>query len=136
MQNVESTTSDKITLKLYEHNQSQKIIIPKRTINCPFCHRKYELIKFPDFNWVKRKLKPTNTMLEKFKMTFPNSAFDLFYENILGITKPQIGLGERVLRHRHYHICFELEGIRAYVDCQEAQLADNTILQGLDIYEA
>jgi hypothetical protein len=136
LRNVERTTTDKITIKLIEHETSEKVIIPETTVNCRYCRRKYELINFPDFLWVKKKLKPTNTMLEKFKLKFPNSTLDKLYDSILGITKPKIGLGERVFRHRHYHICFQLEGTRAYVDCQEAQLYGNTVLRGLDIYEA
>lgn len=136
LQTIERTTSDKATLKLYEYQVTDKVVIPEKNVDCPFCHRKYELIKFPDFNWVRRKLKPTNTMVETFKVKFANSTLDMLYGNIIGITRPQLGLGERVRRRRHYHVCFELEGTRAYVDCQEIEVNGTTILRGVDIYEA
>jgi hypothetical protein len=93
------------------------------------------VIKFPDFQWVRRKLKPTNTMLETFKMRFPNSPLEILYDNVIGITIPQISLGERIRRHRHYHVCFEFDGTISYVDCKEVKVNGTTILHGLDICE-
>jgi hypothetical protein len=136
LQTVERTTHDKITLKLLEHEQSKKVVVVEKKVECRFCRRKYEIITFPNFLWLKSKLKPTNTMLETFKTKFANCSLELLYNNVFGITRPQIAIAERVRRHRHYHICFLLDGTRAYIDCQELNLNGTTILRGLDIYEA
>jgi len=134
--NIERTVTDKFTLKLVAHEESDKEIVPTTMITCRLCHIKYELIKVRDYLWIKPKLKPTNTMLDKFKIRFPNSAFDMIYEHVVGVTRPQSSIGDVFLRHRHLHICFELEGTRAYVDCQEVKVRGKSILQGLDICEA
>ena len=137
LQSIERTITDRFTLKIIEHKTSDNITIPTIMIKCRLCHKTYELIKVRDYLWIKNQLKPTDTMLEKFKIRFPKSSLDMIYEHVTGVAKPHSSsLANLFLRYKHLHICFELEGIRAYVDCQEVKVQGKSILQGLDIYEA
>lgn len=136
LQSVERTVTDKFTLKIIAHERSDKMTIPMLIIRCRLCNKTYELVKVQDYLWIKNQLKPTDTMLEKFKIRFPKSSLDMIYEHVTGIARPQSStLANIFLRYKHLHICFELEGTRAYVDCQEVKVQGKSILQGLDICE-
>lgn len=132
---VNRTTTDAITLKIITHEETNTVLIPSYHVKCCLCSIEYDFIKVSKYTWIKNQLKPTNTMVDTFKIKFPNSTPDLIYNNIVGVTRPKnTSISDRLFRHKHLHVCFELEGNRAYIDCLQTKALGKPILQGLDIY--
>ena len=123
---VTKVNKDKLSLKIIEVEDSSSIEILSYELRFPLCRKEYEFIKLKDFSWIERRLEPSDMMLATFKNKFPNSILNSIYSNIVGVTRPR-GLFKR----GHLHICFEVEGLRAYLDCYQKK----DRLRGLDIYE-
>ena len=123
---VRRVTKDKVSIKLIELEESSSSEVLSYELQCSLCQRDYKFIELDDFSWIENRLEPSDTMLETFKTKFPNVDFDSIYDNIVGITRPK-----RLLRRNHVHVCFEIEGVRAYIDCHQKK----DRLRGLDIYE-
>jgi hypothetical protein len=71
-------------------------------------------------------------MLDKFHILFPaEKNLDNMLNGIVAVTKPKQTFQEIWSgKNQHQHIIFQLNGERAYVDCEEVS---KTILRGLDI---
>lgn len=137
MQIISSSTTDKLTTKFISHEKTNNTKIPKHDIKCNLCLNEYELIKIDDYSYVKSKLMPLSTMLTTFKTHFPNHDLNSLFRNIVGLTRPKKSFSDKVLRKKpHLHICFELDGKRAFIDCEQvikSGKVNKTILRGLDI---
>lgn len=123
---VTHVKKDKVSIKLIEREKSSSMEILSYELQCSLCGMKYEFIELSDFSWIRNRLEPSDTMLVAFKNRFPNAEFDSIYDNIVGVTRPK-----KFFRDDHLHICFEIEGVRAYIDCHQKK----NKLRGLDIYE-
>lgn len=116
--------------EIFETEDTSSREILSHDLSCPLCERNYKYIDLSDFSWVIRRLEPSNTMLETLKTKFPEADLDSVYENIIGVTRPT-GTLRRIFKGKRLHICFELRGVRAYIDCH----LEKDRLRGLNIFE-
>jgi hypothetical protein len=134
---IERTVTDKVTLKAIAHEETDKLQIPEYDMKCRLCLREYELIKVLDYSYIKANLLPSGTMLVTFKTLFQNHTLESIFDHIVGLTRPRKSFSDKLLYHpSHLHVCFELDGKRAYIDCEQIPgkgKLGKTILRGLDI---
>lgn len=134
---IERTVTDKVTLKAIAHEETDNLQIPQPVLKCRLCLREYELIKISNYSYIKANLMPSSTMLVTFKTLFQNYTLDSIFDHIVGVTRPKKSFSDKLLYHLpHLHICFELNGKRAYIDCEQIVgrgKLGKTILRGLDI---
>jgi len=136
MQINEVTVTDTLTLKAIEHEESTVSKIPVYNVRCRLCLAEYEPIKVSDYIYIKSHLKPQLEMLQTFKTKFPTQSIEAIFDNIVAITRPKKSISEKLFaRNPHLHIFFILDGVRAYVDCEQVTEKRKTILRGLDIEE-
>jgi hypothetical protein len=137
LQIIERTVTDKVTLKVIAHEETENLQIPIYELTCRLCLRTYELIKVSDYSYIEANLLCSSTMLVTFKTLFPNHALESIFDHIVGLTRPKKSLSDRLLYHPpHLHVCFELDGKRAYVDCEQISgkgKSGKSFLRGLDI---
>ena len=94
---------------------------------CINCTRKYLPINFGNKLLIKKWFRPKNEMLDTFRIMFPSEKnINTILENFVAITKPHKMYGQK----EHRHIVFDLNGERAYVDCE---VASQSIWRGLSI---
>jgi len=113
-----------------ESEDSSRMEYTSLDLQCPLCNRSYRFIDITDYSWLRLKLNPSDTMLETLKIKFPGISLDFILDNITGVTKPK-GTIKQLFRRTHLHICFEVDGKIAYIDCNQKK----DKLRGLDIYE-
>lgn len=99
-------------------------------VSCVLCNRNYMLIEMADYSWVIQKLEPSDTLLTSLKAKFPEAELESIFTHIIGITKPK-GTWRRLYKQDRLHICFEYEGIRAFIDCHYKR----DTLKGLNVCE-
>ena len=116
--------------KLFEWEDSSSAEFISHDLKCILCHKKYIFINLSEYSWLKRRLALSDTSLQSFKSIFPEAGLDSIIENIVGVTRPKVTMTELFRRNR-IHICFDIEGKRAYVDCHHKKGK----LTGLNIYE-
>jgi hypothetical protein len=137
LQIIERTVTDKVTLKAIAHEETSDLQIPVYELKCRLCLREYELIKVSDYSYIKANLLPSSTMLVTFKTLFQSHTLDSIFDHIVGLTRPRKSFSDKLLYHpSHLHVCFELDGKRAYIDCEqitEKGKLGKTIWRGLDI---
>ncbi len=137
LQIIERTVTDKVTLKAIAHEQTDNLQVPLYELKCRLCRSEYELIKVSDYSYIKANLLPSSTMLVTFKTLFQNYTLDSIFDHIVGLTRPKKSFSDKLLYHpSHLHVCFELDGKRAYIDCEQISgkgKLGKTILRGLDI---
>jgi hypothetical protein len=137
LQIIERTVTDKVTLKAIAHEETDNLQIPEYEMKCRLCLREYELIKVLDYSYIKANLLPSSTMLATFKTLFQNHPLESIFDHIVGLTRPRKSFSDKLLYHpSHLHVCFELDGKRAYIDCEQIPgkgRLEKTILRGLDI---
>lgn len=130
----EVTVTDTVTFKAIEHSQATASQIPIYDVRCRFCQRQYEPIKFSDYGVVKKTFQPKLEMLENFKIRFPNEQnLNNLLGNIIAITRPKRTIPDKIFGRNHLHIHFNINGERAYVDCEQVTKRTKTILRGLSI---
>ena len=127
---------DNITLKFLAHEESISEQIPLYLLKCRLCYSEFEPINITDYAFIKSKLQLKSNVLEIFKIKFPDSNLETIFSNILGITRPKKPFRDKAFRRNpHLHICFEINGTRAYLDCEQISNKTKTILRGIDIGE-
>jgi hypothetical protein len=130
------TTTDHITFKALEHEKSVVSQVPIYQVRCRGCLNQYEPIKYSDYGILKRNFQPKFEMLESFNIKFPNEKnLDGLLNNIVAVARPKSSFTDKVFGKKHLHIIFMLNGVRAYVDCEQVSNKTKTILRGLSIGE-
>ncbi|MCL5949147.1 MAG: hypothetical protein M1490_01555 [Candidatus Bathyarchaeota archaeon] len=134
MQINEVTITDTVTIKALEHQRGVVSQIPIYQVTCRGCLRDYEPIKFSDYGILKRNFQAKSEMLESFKIKFPNEPnLNRVMNNIVAIARPKSTITDKVFRKKHLHMFFTLDGVRAYIDCEQVTNGTQTILRGLNI---
>jgi len=97
-------------------------------VYCNSCKNSYIYLNYHDYTVVKRSVRYSDTMLVTMKSMFPHVTVDDVMNSIIGVVRPKKGIFQ--WRDR-LHICFYLNGKRAYIDCHKQK----GVYNGLDVYE-
>ena len=137
VQIISRSVTNSLTAKLFGHEKTDTMPIPKYEIKCRLCLKYYEQIEVTDYTYIKSNFVPLSPMLIAFKTKFPTHNLNSLFDNALGLTRPKKTFGDRMFRRNpHLHVCFELDGKRAYIDCEQIKekgKMGKTILRGLDV---
>ena len=132
----EVTITDTLTLKAFGHGQEVLSKVPIYQVKCRLCFNEYEPLKMSDWDCIKHNLLANLNMLQTFKTRFPtqNNGIDAIFNNVVAIARPKKSITDKLFgRNPHLHIFFVLDGIQAYVDCEQVTVNRKTFLRGLEI---
>jgi len=124
---VKKESSHKFSIKMYEYQSSSGKEILSYELKCVLCEKEYEYIVLDDISWIRNRLELSDVALMTFKTLFFGVNLEAFYSNIIGVTRPKRKLHPL---KKFLHICFEIGGKRAYLEC--SQTKDK--LLGINIY--
>jgi hypothetical protein len=113
---INKGSTHKVSIKIYEYEHSSSKAIASTVMKCILCRREYSYIPMSDFSWIKSHLRLNDVALSALKISFPGQGLDAFFDNIIGVTRPKEMLG---FSGKSLHVCFMINGTRAYVDCMQ-----------------
>jgi len=110
MENVETTRTSRLDLKIFHLERSTTKIRLSMHIECRLCGKKYELLHADDYSWIRSRLKLSEPALMSLKSIYGVTVVDLddLFKSVTSLTK--------VSRDR-FHICIDKFGIKSYTDC-------------------